>query len=84
MHGNVYELCQDVYHDNYNEAPTDVWSAEEFEEDSYSNRIVCRGGSWYFNPRWCRSALRDFYFSDEAGDDVIGFRLVSFPPRTFE
>ncbi|MDE5106738.1 MAG: SUMF1/EgtB/PvdO family nonheme iron enzyme, partial [Trichodesmium sp. St17_bin3_1_1] len=81
---NVYELCQDVYHDNYNEAPTDVWSAGEFEEDSYSNRIVCRGDSWYFVPGRCRSAYRDYYISDETVNFNIGFRLVSFPPRTLE
>ena len=83
MHGNVYEFCQDVYHENYNEAPTDG-SAWEIEGDSDSNEIVCRGGSWYFNPSWCRSAYRDYYSSDEADSSAFGFRLVSFPPRTLE
>ncbi|MDE5110611.1 MAG: formylglycine-generating enzyme family protein, partial [Trichodesmium sp. St7_bin2_1] len=83
MHGNVLEWCQDVYHGNYNEAPTDgsVW---EIEGDSHSNRRVCRGGSWYFYPRWCRSAYRYNFFSDGTGFYIIGFRLVSFPPRTLE
>ena len=81
MHGNVYEWCQDVYHENYNEAPTDgsVW---EIEGDSDSNLRVLRGGSWYSNPRWCRSAGRNFYFlSVETVTYNFGFRLVSFPPQ---
>ena len=83
MHGNVYEFCQDVYHANYNEAPTDG-SAWEIEGDSDSNPRVCRGGSWFFFPRRCRSANRNIYFSDETVINFIGFRLVSFPPRTLE
>ena len=83
MHGNVYEFCQDVYHENYNEAPTDG-SAWEIEGYSDSNRRVCRGGSWSSNPRRCRSANRDIYYSDEMVDLNFGFRLVSFPPRTLE
>ena len=83
MHGNVYEWCQDVYHENYNEAPTDG-SAWEIEGDSDSNRRVIRGGSWYFDPRWCRSANRDNYYSVETDDFNFGFRLVRFPPRTPE
>ena len=70
-------------HENYNEAPTDG-SAWEIEGDSDSNEIVCRGGSWYVNPGWCRSAFRGNYYSVEAVDNNFGFRLVSFPPRTLE
>ena len=83
MHGNVYEFCQDVYHKNYNEAPTDG-SAWEIEGDSDSDRRVLRGGSWVFIPRWCRSANRFNFFSVVTDSYFIGFRLVSFPPRTLE
>jgi formylglycine-generating enzyme required for sulfatase activity len=83
MHGNVNEFCQDVYHENYNEAPTDG-SAWEIEGDSDSNRIVSRGGSWCSYPWACRSANRYLDFPVEAVSDFIGFRLVSFPPRTLE
>jgi formylglycine-generating enzyme required for sulfatase activity len=83
MHGNVLEWCQDVHHDNYNEAPTDG-SAWEIEGDSDSNERIFRGGSWYFLPRRCRSANRNNYYSVEAIINNIGFRLVSFPPRTLE
>mgnify|MGYP001027866606 CR=1 FL=1 len=81
MHGNVWEWCQDVWHDDYNGAPTD---GSAWETGGNSSRRVCRGGSWYFNPRWCRSADRYIYLSVEAVLNYIGFRLVSFPPRTPE
>ena len=83
MHGNVYEFCQDVYHENYNEAHTDG-SAWEIEGDSDSYQRVLRGGSWFFYPRWCRSANRNYYGSVESGINNIGFRLVSFSPSTLE
>ena len=80
MHGNIYEWCQDVYHDNYNGAPTDgsAWEIDDI------NQRVYRGGSWFFIPRLCRSASRDNYNSDETDSLNFGFRLVSFPPRTLE
>ena len=81
MHGNVLEWCQDVGHENYNGAPTD---GSAWETGGNSSRRVCRGGSWDFSPRGCRSADRGFYISVETVSYFIGFRLVSFPPRTFE
>ena len=80
MHGNIHEWCQDVYHDNYNGAPTDgsAWEIDDI------NQRVYRGGSWCSNPRWSRTALRDRYNSDETVNVNFGFRLVSFPPRTPE
>ncbi|HIK11509.1 MAG TPA: formylglycine-generating enzyme family protein [Oscillatoriaceae cyanobacterium M33_DOE_052] len=55
MHGNVWEWCQDVWHENYNNAPTD---GSAWETGGESNRRVLRGGSWYRHPRYCRSGLR--------------------------
>ena len=81
MHGNVYEWCQDTWHNNYNEAPTD---GSAWETGGNSSTRVVRGGSWYILPRWCRSAFRSFYNSVESDYNDIGFRLVSFPPRTLE
>ncbi len=54
MHGNIWEWCQDVWHDNYNGAPTDgsVW------ETGGSDYRVQRGGSWVINAVYCRSAYR--------------------------
>jgi formylglycine-generating enzyme required for sulfatase activity len=52
MHGNVSEFCQDDYVENYQNTPIDG--------SAYTNKsieyIVLRGGSWYYNPRLCRSA----------------------------
>ena len=80
MHGNVWEWCQDHWHDSYKGAPTDgsAWIDPEAEEDA--NRVL-RGGSWLGNPRYCRSAARD---DDAAGRryDSYGFRVVCSPPRT--
>ena len=81
MHGNVSEWCLDTWHNSYDGAPTD---GSAWETGGHSTRRVRRGGSWYFNPRWCRSADRNRSYSDETDDYLIGFRLVSFPPRTFQ
>ncbi|MBE9204867.1 formylglycine-generating enzyme family protein [Synechocystis salina LEGE 06099] len=55
MHGNVWEWCEDAWHENYQGAPTDgsAWTNNQFHS-------VCspRGGSWYYVPRHCRSANR--------------------------
>ena len=81
MHGNVSEWCLDTWHNSYDGAPTDgsVW-----ETGGHSTRRVRRGGSWCFSPRRCRSAYRYNYYSVETVNYLIGFRLVSFPPRTFQ
>ena len=72
MHGNVWEWCLDVWHDNYNGAPTDG-SAWETEGDN--NRRLLRGGSWYFNSWDCRSAWRIYYYADDR-INTWGFRIV--------
>jgi formylglycine-generating enzyme required for sulfatase activity len=71
MHGNVWEWCQDVWHDNYEGAPTDgrAW----MEGDSEYRML--RGGSWYNLPGICRSACR-FYGAPGYQDGTLGFRVV--------
>ncbi|MEO1069133.1 MAG: SUMF1/EgtB/PvdO family nonheme iron enzyme [Cyanobacteria bacterium J06638_6] len=79
MHGNVYEWCQDQYHDNYAGAPKDsrAWKEEEAEENA---RHILRGGAWDFNPGFCRSAYR--YLNAPLGSNpYIGFRVVCVAPR---
>ena len=77
MHGNVWEWCEDDWHENYQDAPTDgsAW----LSGDS-SNKVV-RGGSWDYNPVDCRSAYRDNDARDNRYDDV-GLRVVCVAPRT--
>ena len=73
MHGNVYEWCQDHWHSNYEGAPTDGSAWLSNKEDS--NRRLLRGGSWDYNPDYCRSAYRNYY-NLVNGDYFIGFRVV--------
>ena len=70
MHGNVYEMVQDIYQTDYSGAPADGSSWEK----NGSNRVV-RGGSWSGNSFLCRSALRKKIPPDTPYTNV-GFRLV--------
>jgi len=69
-HGNVYEWCQDHY-GSYDKTPVDgsAWVTD----NEKANRIL-RGGSWYLNPKTCRSAYRD---TDAPGfrNSYVGFRV---------
>jgi formylglycine-generating enzyme required for sulfatase activity len=80
----------DDWHDNYENAPSDgsAWldnnqeenldaenSLESTEKDGDTPFFVMRGGCWYHNPDFCRSAKRinnrpDLYDFD------YGFRVV--------
>ncbi len=72
LHGNVWEWCQDMWHDNYNGAPTD--GAAWISGGDQQSRVL-RGGSWY-NYGWdCRSANR-FNFAHGASSIDFGFRVV--------
>ena len=53
MHGNVWEWCMDMWHKNYEGAPTDgsAWT------ESKTFEPVMRGGSFLNPPWWLRSAL---------------------------
>jgi formylglycine-generating enzyme required for sulfatase activity len=75
MHGNVWEWCLDHWHDSYKGAPEDgsAWLDLDVEEDA---ERMLRGGSWFFNPAFCRSASRSRDSADHRRDS-IGFRLVS-------
>jgi formylglycine-generating enzyme required for sulfatase activity/uncharacterized caspase-like protein len=79
MHGNVWEWCQDNWHQNYYGAPTDG-SAWLEANDDYNCRVN-RGGAWDMGPESSRSAHRG---SAAAGmrDSVLGFRVVMSSVRT--
>jgi formylglycine-generating enzyme required for sulfatase activity len=72
MHGNVWEWVQDVVHDNYEGAPVD---GSAWEEGGDQGRRILRGGSWLYNPRYLRSALRNGY-SAVLSNDIVGFRVA--------
>lgn len=76
MCGNVWEWCEDGWHENYINAPTDgsAWT-------SLSSERLLRGGSWFNYPENCRSAYRTY---NDAGfdDSNFGFRVVCGAART--
>ncbi|GAX45691.1 hypothetical protein NIES4075_67120 [Tolypothrix sp. NIES-4075] len=72
MHGLVCEWCLDDWHESYNYAPTD---GSAWLTDTKNNLRVLRGGSWYNDPRDCRSAFRYKRDSDDKLNR-IGFRIV--------
>ena len=72
MHGNVYEWVEDCWHENYARAPSDgtAWTG-----GGDCSRRVLRGGSWFIDPRFLRSADRG---RDSSGNRnfIIGFRVA--------
>lgn len=71
MHGNVWEWCQDRWHDNYNDAPTDgsVW------ETGDSTSKVYRGGSWQNFAKSSRTSYRTKSIPGH-GYSYLGLRLA--------
>ncbi|MCB1820589.1 MAG: formylglycine-generating enzyme family protein [Candidatus Competibacteraceae bacterium] len=55
MLGNVWEWCQDHWHDHYEGAPDDRSAWEDRDTDALR---VLRGGSWYDIARRVRAAFR--------------------------
>ena len=75
MHGNVLEWCQDLWHDSYDDAPT---NGSGWINGGDSEQRVARGGSWSSNPEYCRSAYRR-HLSSDGKSLYIGFRLIYVP-----
>ncbi|HEX8556816.1 MAG TPA: SUMF1/EgtB/PvdO family nonheme iron enzyme [Pyrinomonadaceae bacterium] len=77
LHGNVWEWCEDYYHDSYVGAPSDgsAWLG-----DGASGRRVMRGGSWDYESTHLRSANRDSLPPQTRGNHV-GFRVVAVARR---
>jgi len=72
MHGNVWEWCEDAWHNNYNGAPTDgsAWLIGG-EQD----RHALRGGSFYEIVFGCCSAYR---CRDNADDEDYSYKNYGF------
>ena len=71
VHGNVWEWVEDCYAESYNSVPSDGRS----HSTSGCSLRVLRGGSWYNNPRFLRSANRG-WVEPEDRDGLTGFRVA--------
>jgi formylglycine-generating enzyme required for sulfatase activity len=72
MHGNVWEWCEDRFHESYKDAPINGTFRNDLGKNDYR---VLRGGSWYSFTRDCRSAIRHKAAPDSS-IDYVGFRVV--------
>ncbi len=80
MHGNVYEWCEDGWHQDYEAAPDDGSAWINIYDDN--NYRLLRGGSWFNYPRFCRCASRNDgqrYYKNSN----FGFRVVVASPSTY-
>ncbi len=80
MYGNVWEWCQDKWHDSYSGAPSDG-SPWESPSNPYT---VIRGGGWNSGnfPKYCRSSSRgNWQVGVDTKDPNIGFRVLLSYPR---
>lgn len=74
LSGNVWERCQDVWHVNYQGAPTD--GSGWISGGEHWIRVL-RGGSWADGQLYCLAAYRLRYFpADQA--PTYGFRLARY------
>ncbi len=77
MHGNVWEWCEDDWHEDYKGAPKD---GNAWVDDPRGSGRVVRGGSWFVRADFCRAAIR-YDIDPSRLDDDLGFRLVFLPGR---
>ena len=72
MHGNVYEWCEDSYHDSYEGAPADgsAWLS------GGSDQKVIRSGAYGSNAANVRSAVRHA-FAPGTRTGTLGFRVAA-------
>lgn len=74
--GNVFEWVEDCWNDSYQGAPS---NGSPWIEGDCSKRSL-RGGSWYSQPKFVRSAFRNRFNADVRAS-TIGFRVALELPR---
>lgn len=71
MHGNVWEWCADIWHEDYTGAPSD---GTAWVTDGDQGYCVQRGGSWIDRAVNCRSAFRVGDIAHNS-DHIVGLRV---------
>ena len=77
MHGNVWEMCMDVWRENYKGAPTDgsAWEGDGTEKGQSGLKYPLRGGGLRSTAIRCRSASRYPRSRKLEGCYYVGFRV---------
>ena len=74
MHGNVSEWCEDVWHDNYQNAPSE---GRPWLMGGDASIRVARGGAWGNGARLLRSAYRSDSFGADVRSNLVGLRVAT-------
>jgi formylglycine-generating enzyme required for sulfatase activity len=76
MHGNVWEWCEDSFHDSYAAKPEGLKETGGAWTNGESSFHVLRGGSSLSLPPKLRSAYRSGNKSENPGGGDVGFRVA--------
>ncbi|NUN95914.1 MAG: formylglycine-generating enzyme family protein [Candidatus Omnitrophica bacterium] len=73
MHGNVWEWCEDWFHNSYADAPVD--GSPQLVQEEWRNFRVRRGGCHSNHASRCRSASRNYVYPG-TWDFTFGLRVA--------